>query len=323
MRTPISAVAFATLAYIGSASGQTYPSRPISMIVPYPAGGPTDVIGRIVAEQMRVSLGQPIIIDNIGGASGSIGVGRLARAAPDGYTFAIGNWATHVVNGAVYTLQYDVLKDFEPVALIVDSPLLIVGKKDLPAKNLKELIAWLRANPDKVSEGTPGAGSSPHIAGVFFQKLTDTRFQFVPYRGLGPAMQDMLAGHIDIMIDAPPNSLPQVRAGNINVYAVTARSRLMAASEVPTVDEAGLPGLYISVWHALFAPKGTPKAAVSKLNAAAVLALADPAVRKRLADLAQEIPPREQQTSEALGAFQKAEIEKWWPIVRAAGIRAE
>jgi tripartite-type tricarboxylate transporter receptor subunit TctC len=324
MRILISPVALAAmLACIGSASGQSYPSRPISMIVPYPAGGPTDMIGRVVAERMRVSLGQPITIDNIGGAAGSIGIGRLARAVPDGYTFGIGNWSTHVVNGAVYRLQYDVLNDFAPVALIVDSPLLIVAKKTVPAKNLNELIAWLKANPDKASLGTPGTGSSSHIAGIFLQKLTGTRLQFVPYRGLGPAMQDMLAGQIDMMFDAPANSLPQVHAGNINVYAVTARSRLVAAPDVPTVDEAGLPGLYISVWQALFVPKGTSKAVVSKLNAAAVEALADPAVQRRLADLSQELPPRDQQIPEALGAFQRAEIEKWWPIVKGANIKAE
>ncbi len=227
------------------------------------------------------------------------------------------------MNGAVYSLQYDVLNDFEPLALIADSPGLIVTKKALPAKNLKALIAWLKANPDKALQGTPGAGSSPHIAGIFLQKATGTRFRFVPYRGLGPAMQDLLAGQIDMMIDGPPNSLPQLRAGNINVHAVTAWSRLAAAPEVPTVDEAGLPGLYFSVWHALFVPKSTPKALVGKLNTAAVEALANPAVQRRLSDLAQEIPPRDRQTPEALGAFQKAEIEKWWPIVKAANIKAE
>jgi tripartite-type tricarboxylate transporter receptor subunit TctC len=306
-----------------TAQAQTYPARPITMIVPYASGGPTDVIGRIVAERMRTSLGQPIIIDNVSGASGSIGTGRLAHSASDGYTFGIGSWPTHVVNGAVYSLQYDLINDFEPIALITESPLLIVAKKALPAKDLKELIGWLRANPDKASQGTVGAGSSPHVAGIFFQKQTGTRFQFVPYRGLGPVMQDLLSGQIDIMIDNPANSLPQIRAGTINAFAVTAKTRITADPNIPTVDEAGLPGLYVSVWYALFAPKGTPKNIITKLNAAAMDALADSTVRRRLADLAQEIPPYDQQTPQALGAYQKAEIDKWWPIIKAANIKGE
>jgi tripartite-type tricarboxylate transporter receptor subunit TctC len=302
---------------------QTYPGRPITLIVPYPAGGPTDVIARIVAERMRVSLGQPIVIDNVAGASGSIGVGRLARAAADGYTFGIGNWPTHVVNGATYALQYDVINDFEPIALITESPPLIVATKAMPAKDLNELVRWLKANPDKASLGTVGAGSSPHIAGIFFQNQTGTRFQFVPYRGLGLAMQDLLSGQIDLMIDSPTNSLPQIRAGTINAFAVMAKSRVAAAPDIPTVDEAGLPGLYVSVWHALFAPKRTPRNIIAKLNAATMDALADSTVRLRLSDLAQEVPIREQQTPEALGLYQKAEIEKWWPIVKAANIKGE
>jgi tripartite-type tricarboxylate transporter receptor subunit TctC len=306
-----------------TAQAQTYPARPITMIVPYASGGPTDVIGRIVAERMRTSLGQPIIIDNVSGASGSIGTGRLAHAASDGYTFGVGSWPTHVVNGAVYSLQYDLINDFEPIALITEGPLLIVAKKALPAKDLKELIGWLKANPDKASQGTVGAGSSGHVAGIFFQKQTGTRFQFVPYRGLGPAMQDLLSGQIDIMIDNPASSLPQIRAGTINAFAVTAKTRVAADPNIPTVDEAGLPGLYVSVWYALFAPKGTPKNIITKLNAAAMDALADSTVRRRLADLAQEIPPYDQQTPQALGAYQKAEIDKWWPIIKAANIKGE
>jgi len=323
MKQLILAAVIAAAASIGSATAQVYPSRPITMVVAFAAGGSGDTIARILAERMRASLGQPVIIGNVGGASGSIGVGRVARAAADGYTLSFGNWPTHVLNGAVYALPYDVLKDFEPVAQLVNETMLIVARKTMPANDLKELIAWLKANPDKASVGTTGPGGVSHVLGVFFQKETGTRFQFVPYRGVGPAMQDMVAGQIDMMFDLTANSLPQVRAGTIKGYAVTARSRLPALPDVPTVDEAGLPGFYASNWRALFVPKGTPKPIVDKLNAAVVDALADPAVRQRLADLGQEIPPREQQSPEALGTLQKAEIEKWWPIIKAANIRAD
>jgi len=320
------AVAFAaTLAGISSAAAQVYPSRPVTMVVPFAAGaGQPDTIGRIVAERMRVSLGQPVIIENAAGANGSLGVGRVARAAPDGYTLVIGLRDTHVVNGAIYALPYDVLADFEPVALLSNSRgALLVAKKSLPANDLKGLIAWLKANPDKASQGHPGFGSLPHLSGIHFQNITGTRFQFVPYRGSGPAMQDLLAGQIDMMFVGADTALPQVRASRINAYAVTAKSRLVDAPDIPTVDEAGLPGFYSSQWFAIFAPKGTPKNVVAKLNAAVVDALADPAVRQRFADIENEIPPREQQTPEALGALQKADIEKWWPIIKAAGIKAE
>jgi len=320
------AVAFAaTLAGISSAASQVYPSRPITMVVPFAAGaGQPDTIGRIVAERMRASLGQAVIIENAAGANGSLGVGRVARAAPDGYTLVIGLRDTHVVNGAIYALPYDVLADFEPVALLSNSRgALLVAKKSLPANDLKGLIAWLKANPDKASQGHPGFGSLPHLSGIHFQNITGTRFQFVPYRGSGPAMQDLLAGQIDMMFVGADTALPQVRASRINAYAVTAKSRLVDAPDIPTVDEAGLPGFYSSQWFAIFAPKGTPKNVVAKLNAAVVDALADPAVRQRFADIENEIPPREQQTPEALGALQKADIEKWWPIIKAAGIKAE
>jgi tripartite-type tricarboxylate transporter receptor subunit TctC len=305
------------------ARAQTYPSRPITMVVPYPAGGGTDVIGRAIAERMRVSLGQPVVIENVTGAGGSIGVGRVARATGDGYTITLGTWSTFVANGIAYALPYSLLKDLEPIALIATQPHLIVAKKVMPANDLKGLITWLKANPGKASAGTNGVGSAQHVAGIYFQNETDTRFAFVPYRGGASALQDLVGGQIDLMFAAAADAVEQARTDSIKAYAVTGKSRLAAAPDIPTVDEAGLPGFYFSNWFAVFASKGTPKEAIDKLNSAVVGALADPAVRQRIADLGSESFPREQQTPEALAALHKAEIEKWWPIIKAANINGE
>jgi tripartite-type tricarboxylate transporter receptor subunit TctC len=322
MRKLLVAVAcLAVLAGVGAAGAQVYPARPLTMVVPFAAGGPNDAIARTLAARMQASLGQPIMIENVYGSAGSIGTGRLARAAPDGYTLGVGYWGTHVANGALYALAYDVLSDFEPISLLVESPLLIVANKATPASELKDLVAWLKQNPDKSSWAVPGSGS--HVASVFFQKETGTRFRLVPYRGAGPAIQDLAAGRIDMaMLNVGP-VLPQVRSGAIKAYAVTAGRRLAAAPDIPTVDEAGFPGLHSSVWFGFWAPARTPKDVIARLNSATVEALADPAVRVRLRDLAQEIFPPERQTPEALGALQKSEIAKWWPIIKAAGIKGE
>jgi tripartite-type tricarboxylate transporter receptor subunit TctC len=316
------AVVFGLAGVLG-ASAQTYPSRPITMIVPFAAGGPTDTIALIIAEGMRKLLGQTVVAENVTGAAGSIGVGRLVQALPDGYTIGIGHWSTHVLNGAIYALQYNLLTDLAPIAMVATNPQFIIGKNAMPAKDLKELIAWLKANPDKALQGTAGTGSPSHVAGVYFQSSTGTRFQFVPYRGGAPAMQALLAGQMDLGFEQAANVLPHLRAGAIKAYAVTGNARLAVAPEIPTVDEAALPGFYVSVWHGLWAPKGTPKNIIATLNASVVSALSDVTVRQRLADLGQEVPPGNKQTPEALAAYQKAEIEKWWPIIKAAGIKAE
>jgi tripartite-type tricarboxylate transporter receptor subunit TctC len=313
----------AAVAAIPNAQAQVYPSRPITMIVPFPAGGATDTLARLLAERMRGTLGQPVVIENVAGAAGSIGVGRAARAAPDGYTLSIGTSTTHVLIGALYALSFDLAQDLEPVAQLGVEPLLIVGKKNMPANNLRELIAWLRANPDKASAGVAGVGATGHVAGISFQRETGTRFQFVPYRGNGPGLQDLIAGQIELMIEPSSNFLSQVRAGSIKAYAITAKSRVAAAPEIATVDEAGLPGFYASLWYGLWLPRGAPKDVVAKLNAAVVDALADAAVQKRFADLGIELPARALQTPKGLAALQKSEIEKWWPIIKAANIKGE
>jgi tripartite-type tricarboxylate transporter receptor subunit TctC len=305
------------------AKAQPYPAKPITLIVPFAAGGSTDALARIMAERMRTSLGQTIVIENAGGGAGSIAVGRVARAVGDGYTLSIGHWGTHVVNGATYSLQYDLLRDLAPIALLATTPALINSKNALPAKNLLELIAWLKANPDKATQGSGGSGSAAHIQGILFQQRTDTRFQHVPYRGGGPALQDLVAGQIDLMVDQAANSIAQVRAGKIRAYAVAAKTRMESDPDIPTVDEAGVPGLYMSVWHGIWAPSTTPKDVIARINSAVVEALADPTVRRRFAEITQDTPSRSEQSPEALGAYQKAEIEKWWPIIKAANIKGE
>jgi len=322
MKTLLAAVAVLA-GSIPAASGQNFPSRPVTLVVPFAAGGPVDTIARILSVPMAKTLGQPVLVESVTGAAGTLGVGRVARAAPDGYTLSIGHWSTHVINGAVYPIQYDLLKDLEPLAMIAANPLLIVANASVPARDLKELLAWLRSNPGKASAGTAGAGSASHVGGVYFRDASGAKFEFIPYRGTAPAMQDLVAGRIDLMVDQASNSIPQVRGGRIKAYAVTAKTRLAVAPDIPTVDEAGLPGLYVSVWYGIWAPGKTPRDIVARLNSAIVAALADSTVRRRLAELGQEIPPREQQTPEYLAAYHKAEIEKWWPLVKAAGIRGE
>jgi tripartite-type tricarboxylate transporter receptor subunit TctC len=307
---------------IAMANADDYPSRPITMVVPFAAGGPTDVIGRLMADHMGRTLGQNVIVEDVTGAAGTIGVGRVVKAAPDGYTLGIGHWSTHVANGAIYALPYDLLKDLEPIAQLPANPMLVVSRTTLPAKNLTELVAWIKANPS-ATIGTAGVGSGSHISGVYFQTLTGTHLQFVPYRGTDPALLDLMAGRIDMMFDQVSEAVQRVHDNQIKAFAVTAKTRLKALPDIPTVDEAGLQGLYINIWYGLWVPKGTPSAIVQKLNAAAMAAMADPAVQKRFADLSLDVPPPEQQSAAALGALQKAEIEKWWPIIKGAGIKAE
>jgi tripartite-type tricarboxylate transporter receptor subunit TctC len=320
---PLAAGAAALPALSRIAGAQAYPARPITLVAPFPAGGPVDTIARILGEHMQRSLGQPCVVEDFAGAAGSTGVGRVARAAPDGYTLIVGQWSTHVANAAIYKLPYDTLADFAPIALLSNNPGLIVGRKDLPANNLKELVAWLKANPEKATQGTPGAGGFGHIGGVFFQQVTGTHYQFVPYRGAAPMIAGLLAGQFDMAIDTPTTSIPQIRGGAIKGFAVMSKTRLAAMPDLPTADEAGVPGLYLLQWNAVWAPKGTPNDIVIKLNNAIVAAMADPSVRQKLADLGQEFYPPEMQTPQALAAFQKAELDKWGPIITAANIKVE
>ena len=322
MRRLVVAV-LAVLAFTGVAFAQNYPSHPITIIVPFSAGGPSDAMARILAERMKTSLGETILIENVTGAGGSIGVGRAVRSAPDGYTISFGHLGTHVANGAIYKLGYDLVGDLEPVALLPSNPMIIVSKNAVPAKSLKELLEWLKSRPTPPTAGTAGAGSGSHIAGLYFENLAGIKLQYVPYRGTAPALNDLVAGQIDIIVDQTSNSISQVRAGNIRAYAVTDDKRVASAPEVPTVDEAGLPGFHMTLWSGLWVPKGTPKEIVARLNAATVEALNDPAVRKQLENLGLQMPPKDKLSPEALGAWQKAEIAKWWPMIKAADVKVD
>jgi tripartite-type tricarboxylate transporter receptor subunit TctC len=304
------------------ARAQAYPSRPVTMIVPFPPGGLTDVLGRLLADGMQTLLGQPVVVENVGGATGSIGTGRVARAAPDGYTVVLGIWNTHVANAVTYSLDYDVVRDFAPIALCAESPLVLVGKKSIPANDLRGYVAWLKANPNKASMATVGVGSPGHLLGTLIQKQTGTQFTLVPYRGAGPSVQDLVSGQIDMTFINTATALPFLRDGSAMPLGVTSLKRIAAAPDIPTMDEAGLPGFSFSLWGALFAPHDTPKDIIAKLNTAAVNALHDANISRKLEAQGFEIPPRERQTPEALAAYQKSEIEKWWPVIKAAGIKA-
>jgi tripartite-type tricarboxylate transporter receptor subunit TctC len=320
MKRLLIALGMAIFAGPMTAQAQPYPSRQITLVVPFPPGGSTDVAARIMAERMRASLGQPVIVENIGGAGGSIGVGRVARAAPDGYTFDIGQWDTHV-GSIIYKLDYDLEKDFEPIGLISNNPQLMVAKNDLPANNLADLVTWMKANPGKINFVNQNAAAN--VSGVLFENLTKQKVQFIPYRGAGPAMTDLMSGTVDLLVVQGAVALPQIRGGKIKALANLSAQRSASMPDIPTADETGVPGLYMSGWFGFWAPKGTPKDVIAKLNAATVEALADPAVQKRFTELGLDVAAREQQTPEGLAAFQKAEIDKWWPIIKAAGIGAQ
>jgi len=314
------AAALALAATMGLAGAQGFPSRAITLISPFPPGGSTDTTARIIAERMRAPLGQSVVVETVGGAGGSIGVGRVARAAPDGYTIDIGQWDTHVGN-IIYPINYDLQKDFEPIGLMTINPQLMIARKGFPADDLKGLVAWMKANPGKATLVEQTAAAK--LSGIVMQQATGTTLQFVPFRGAGPAMTAMLGGQVDLMILQAAAALPQARAGTVKILANLSPTRSQAIPNVPTSDESGVPGLYAPGWFALFAPRGTPKEIIARLNAAMVEALADPAVRARFLDLGLDVAPREQQAPAALGAHHKAEIDKWWPLIKAAGIKAE
>jgi tripartite-type tricarboxylate transporter receptor subunit TctC len=323
MRRLICLVVAALMAFGVAARAENFPARPITIVVPFAAGGPSDAMARILAERMKLSLGQAVLIENVTGAGGSIGVGRAARAAADGYTISFGHLGTHVCNGAIYKLNYDLVDDLEPVALLPSNPMIIVSKNDVPAKSLAELLAWLKSKAQPATAGTAGAGSGSHIAGLYFEQAAGVKLQFVPYRGTAPALNDLVAGQIDIIVDQTSNSINQVRAGTIRAYAITQAARLTQAPEVPTVDEAGLPGFHMTLWSGLWVPKGTPKEIVARLNAAAEEALNDSAIQKQLENLGLQMPAADKSTPEALGTWQKAEIAKWWPLIKAAGVKVD
>jgi tripartite-type tricarboxylate transporter receptor subunit TctC len=322
MRRWLLAVACALFGVAG-ASAQDYPNRPITVVVPFPAGGPTDAIIRNLGERMRVALGQSLVVEYVTGAGGTVGTTRVARAAPDGYTIICGHFGTHATNGAVFSLPYDLVTDFAPISLLPSNPYLIVVNKALPVNNLRELLADLKAHPGKINMGHPGVGTGPHLMGVQLANLAGSTMNYVPYRGAAPAMIDLLAGQINLMVDQVQNSMVHVRAGSIKALAVASPTRVAQVGDIPTIDEAGAPGLHMSLWYGFWAPAGTPAPIIAKLNAAVVEALGDPAVRERLTSLGMEIPTRDRQTPQALVAQQKADIAKWWPIIRAAGIRQQ
>jgi len=319
----LAAALFATVSLTAPALAQSYPTRPITVVVPFSAGGPSDAMMRILGERMKVSLGQPILVENITGAGGSIGVARVVHSPADGYTIGFGHLGTHVANGAIYKLNYDLVTDLEPIVLLPSNPMVIVSKNSVPAKSLKELIAWLKSRPQPATAGTAGAGSGSHIAGVAFESAAGVKLQFVPYRGTAPALNDLVAGQIDIIVDQTSNSINQIRAGTIRGYAVTDSKRVEQAADIPTVDEAGLPNFHMTLWSGLWAPKGTPKEIIAKVNAAALDAMKDPQTRKNLENLGLQMPPADKLTPEALGEWQKAEIAKWWPIIKAAHVAVD
>jgi tripartite-type tricarboxylate transporter receptor subunit TctC len=313
----------AILAFGAGARAENFPSHPITIVVPFAAGGPSDVMARILAERMKTTLGETILVENVTGAGGSIGVGRALRSAPDGYTISFGHLGTHVANGAIYKLGYDLVADLEPVVLLPSNPMVVVSKNAVPAKSLKELIEWLKARPTPATAGTAGAGSGSHIAGLYFENVTSIKLQYVPYRGTGPAMNDLVAGQIDVIVDQLSNSISQVRAGTIRAYAVTDTKRVESAPDIPTTEEAGLPGFRMTLWSGMWVPKDTPKEIVAKLNASAVDALNDPTVRKQLENLGLQMPPKDQLSPQSLGTWQKAEIAKWWPMIKASNVKVD